>query len=74
MGIIKINSREEDVDKLVSTKLGRKSTLGDEIEDALVKYCLEMEAKFFFGLTAKDIKMMEFQLAEKNGKCHPFPN
>ncbi|KAJ8878463.1 hypothetical protein PR048_019041 [Dryococelus australis] len=59
----KVNSREEDVDKLVSTKLGRKPTLGDEMEDALVKYCLEMEAKFIFGLTAKDIKRMAFQLA-----------
>ncbi|KAJ8871963.1 hypothetical protein PR048_028303 [Dryococelus australis] len=61
----KVNSREEDVDKLFGTKLGRNPTLRDEIEDALMKYCLVMEVRFF-GLTAKGIKRMAFQLTENN--------
>lgn len=67
----KVNSAEEDVNKLVSIKLGRKPTLDIELEEALVTYCLEMESRFY-GLTAKDVKRMAFQLAEKNGLQHPF--
>ncbi|KAJ4450503.1 hypothetical protein ANN_01930 [Periplaneta americana] len=67
----KVNSKEEDVDKLVSTKLGRKPVLPFELEDSLVSYCLEME-KRFFGLSAKDVKTMAFQLASLNGLKHPF--
>lgn len=61
----KVNSGDEDIDKLVSTKLGRKPALNLELEEELVKYCLEMESRFY-GLTAKDIKRMAFHLAEKN--------
>ncbi|KAJ4441345.1 hypothetical protein ANN_11200 [Periplaneta americana] len=32
----KVNSKEEDVDKLVSTKLGREPVLPFELEDSLV--------------------------------------
>ncbi|KAJ4452263.1 hypothetical protein ANN_03781 [Periplaneta americana] len=67
----KVNSKEEDVDKLVSTKLGRKPVLPFELEDSLVSYCLEME-KQFYGLSAKDVKTMAFQLASLNGLKHPF--
>ncbi|KAJ4435306.1 hypothetical protein ANN_17916 [Periplaneta americana] len=67
----KVNSKEEDVDKLVSTKLGRKPVLPFELEDSLVSYCLEME-KRFYGLSARDVKTMAFQLASLNGLKHPF--
>ncbi|KAJ4429765.1 hypothetical protein ANN_21969, partial [Periplaneta americana] len=66
-----VNSKEEDVDKLVSTKLGRKPVLPFELEDSLVSYCLEME-KRFYGLSAKDVKTKAFQLASLNGLKHPF--
>lgn len=67
----KVNSGEADINKLISVKLGRKPILGGDIESALVKYCLEMECRFY-GLTAKDIKRMAFQLAERNNLYHPF--
>ncbi|KAJ4449571.1 hypothetical protein ANN_00973 [Periplaneta americana] len=66
-----VSNREEDVDKLVSTKLGRRPVLPFELEDSLVSYCLEM-VKRFYGLSAKDVKTMAFQLASMNGLNHPF--
>lgn len=67
----KVNSGDNDLNKLVSTKLGRKPVLDSELEQSLVKYCLDMEARFY-GLTAKDVKKMAFHLAEKNSVRHPF--
>lgn len=33
--------REDGVEKLVSTQLGRKSVLAKDLKDGLVQYCLE---------------------------------
>lgn len=52
-------------------KLGRKSVLGNNLEDELVRYILEMEAKFH-GLTRKDVRRMAYTLATRNHIKHPF--
>lgn len=52
-------------------KMGRESTLGDEIENQLVKYCLQMES-IYFGLTRTDIRSMAYQLAVKNNLVNKF--
>ncbi|KAJ8883332.1 hypothetical protein PR048_015175 [Dryococelus australis] len=49
-----------------------RSTLArNDIENQLVDYILEMEAKFF-GLTPNDNEVMAYQLATRNGIKHPF--
>lgn len=67
----KVNSNEEDLDKLVRSKLGRESALPDELETALVSYCADKEERFY-GLTTKYIKRTIFQLACKSNLNHPF--
>nr|CAI5823692.1 unnamed protein product [Callosobruchus analis] len=67
----KVNSKVKDIDQLVHSRLGRKPVLGDELENILISYCLEME-KRFYGLRTKDVKKMAFLLAERNGLPHPF--
>nr|CAI5826509.1 unnamed protein product [Callosobruchus analis] len=67
----KVNSKVKDIDQLVHSRLGRKPVLGDELENILISYCLEME-KRFYGLRTKDVKKMAFLLAEGNGLPHPF--
>ncbi|XP_072379870.1 uncharacterized protein [Diabrotica undecimpunctata] len=52
-------------------KLGRKAVLGNDLEDMLVRYILEMEAKFH-GLTRKDLRRMASVLASRNNIKHPF--
>ncbi|KAG8237905.1 hypothetical protein J437_LFUL017777 [Ladona fulva] len=37
----KVNSGDNDLNKLVPTKLGRKPVLDSELEQSLVKYCLD---------------------------------
>ncbi|XP_030751456.1 tigger transposable element-derived protein 1-like [Sitophilus oryzae] len=59
------------VDEVVKIKLGRGTILNTDLENNLVQYILEMEAKFY-GLTRKDIQRMAFCLAEQNGFKHPF--
>lgn len=43
----KVNSGEANLNKLVKTKLGRKSVLDNDLEQSLVKYCLDTEARFY---------------------------
>nr|CAI5869873.1 unnamed protein product [Callosobruchus analis] len=59
------------VDQTVEIELGRGTVLDLELEEALVSYILEMEAKFY-GLTRKDVQRVAFSLAERNGIEHPF--
>lgn len=66
----KENSEPEEI---VQTKLGRKTVLGNEIEEELVQYILVMEAKYY-GLTRKDVRRMAYTLASRNGIEHPFKN
>jgi hypothetical protein len=40
------NNKNKDVDKLNSTKLGRKSVLDEELEKEFVYYCRTMEDRF----------------------------
>jgi hypothetical protein len=58
----KVKSTERSTEKLVNIRIGWKPVLLEDLENALVSYCLFME-KQFFGLTPKDIKRMAFQLA-----------
>ena len=55
----------------IKTPLGRKPVLNDMLEQELVKYCLEMD-KRFFGLTRDDCRRLAYQLAEANGLPNPF--
>lgn len=45
--------------------------LGPELEETLVKYILEMKAKFY-GLTRIDIKRKTYTLLVQNGIKHTF--
>ncbi|CAH2011577.1 unnamed protein product [Acanthoscelides obtectus] len=58
-------------EELVRTTLGRKPALGKAIEDELVRYCLDMDNRFF-GLRRSDVKRMAFELAIANNIQHPF--
>lgn len=58
---------------IVSTKLGRKTVLGNDLEKELIHYILEMEAQFY-GLTKKDLCRMAYTLAIRNDIKHPFKN
>ncbi|KAJ8873330.1 hypothetical protein PR048_026964 [Dryococelus australis] len=50
---------------------GRKPVLPLELEQLLVRYCMEMEARYF-SLTAADLKRMAFELAIQIGLSHNF--
>ena len=63
----KVNGQEGDVDKLVTTKLGRKPVLGQDLESELLKYCLIMDSRFF-GLTTNDVRN-EFSARRKKWNC-----
>lgn len=52
-------------------KSGRKPVLSTDLENLLVKYCLQMDERFF-GLRVSDVKRMAFELAIRNGLRHPF--
>lgn len=45
-----VNARDLSPTTVAKTKLGRKTVLPAEIEELLVRYCLEMESRYF-GLT-----------------------
>lgn len=53
------------------TKLGRKTVLGNVLENQLLNYALVMESKFY-GLTRNDIKRLAYQLAVQNKIEHSF--
>lgn len=51
---------------------GSYSTVFSEEEEAeLVQHILKLEVSFY-GVTAREVRSLAFQLAEKNGKTHPF--
>ncbi|CAG4969864.1 unnamed protein product [Parnassius apollo] len=54
-----------------ATKLGRKSVLGDQLENLLVEYILKMDSKFH-GLTRNDVRRMAYMLAKRNHLENPF--
>lgn len=66
-----VKNFEKTTESLVNVRMGRKPTLPQHLEDLLVKYCVEMDSRFY-GLRRRDIKKMVFQLAIKNGLNHPF--
>lgn len=66
-----VNQTEFSAEELVEKKLGRKPVLSDYLEKQLVQYLLLMESKYH-GLTRRDVKVMAFQLAERNNLKHPF--
>ena len=45
-----VNARDLSPTTVAKTKLGRKTVLPAEIEELLVRYCLEMDCRYF-GLT-----------------------
>ncbi|KAJ8968235.1 hypothetical protein NQ317_011351 [Molorchus minor] len=58
-------------DEIVRTKMGRSPILPEDLEQELVRYCLQMEQKFF-GLSRKDVRCMAYQLAIRNNLKNPF--
>ncbi|CAG5042705.1 unnamed protein product [Parnassius apollo] len=58
-------------EEAAATKLGRKSVLGDQLENLLVEYILKMESKFH-GLTRNDARRMAYMLAKRNHLENPF--
>lgn len=66
-----VKDSEKTAESLVNVRMGRKPTLPQHLEDLLVKYCVEMDSRFY-GLRRRDIKKMAFRLAIKNGLNHPF--
>lgn len=68
-----VHDTEYSPEQVVEKKLGRKPVFSTEIEQQLVEYLLLMESKYF-GLTRRDVKVMAYQLAVRNGIKHPFGN
>ncbi|XP_072389756.1 uncharacterized protein [Diabrotica undecimpunctata] len=58
-------------EELVGISIGRRPILPLELENELVEYALTMEQRYF-GLRARDIKRLGFQLAIRNSIPHPF--
>lgn len=52
-------------EELVEVSVGRKPVFSSNLEDELIQYALAME-ELFFGLRARDIKRLVFQLALRN--------
>lgn len=57
--------------ELIKLPLGRKPVLNYALEDDLVQYCVKLD-KQFFGLRAKDVRRLAYQLAVKNKIKHTF--
>ena len=66
-----VKHKTKDINALINTKLGRKCSLGDELEEELVRYCKVME-NMYFGLRSSDIRQLAFQIAVRNNIDHPF--
>jgi len=67
----KVNSSSEDIEKLASAKRGRKPVLANEMEEALVRYCVEMDTKFH-SLTRQELIKIAFEICESKGLRLPF--
>ncbi|XP_063232742.1 uncharacterized protein LOC134536762 [Bacillus rossius redtenbacheri] len=66
-----VKNQSKTPEQLLEMSSGRKPVLPYELEKLLVKYCMEMEERYF-GLTIADVKRMAFELAIRNGLSHPF--
>lgn len=70
----KVNFARKNPEKpqLIKVPLGPKTTVFtvDE-ENELASYIIDMESRLF-GLTTRDVKVLGYQLAIRNGKAHPF--
>lgn len=62
---------EKTPEELMEMRSGRKPVLPSELENLLVKYCMQMDERYF-GLRIADVKRMAFELAIRNGLRHPF--
>lgn len=62
----------QDMDRATEKKLGRfKQVFSKEQEFELASYAKDMESRFF-GLTTKDMRILAYDLAEKNDISHNF--
>jgi hypothetical protein len=55
----------------LSSSIGRKCALGNELQIELAKYCQIMDERFF-GLKRQDIRVLAYQLDVKNNIKHPI--
>jgi hypothetical protein len=61
------SNKERSVEKLVSTGIVSKPILNEDLGNALVSCCFITGGNKILGFILEDIKMVEFQLAIKNG-------
>lgn len=66
-----VHQTEYSPEEVVRKKLGRKPVLPPYLEDQLVEYLWLMERKYY-GLTRKDVKVIAFQLTERNNLKYKF--
>lgn len=66
-----VKNGETDPAISVYTPLGRKPILLDVLEQKLVKYCIDMDNRFF-GLRRADLMRMAYQVALGNNIPNPF--
>jgi ribosomal protein L13E len=45
----KVKSHEQNIEKIVNIRIGRKSVLPESLENVLVSYCFNMEKQFFLA-------------------------
>lgn len=67
----RMSRSQKPIPQLLGVKLGRKPVFNEEQEQELVKYLLEMEARYW-GLTREDVRSLAFQLAKQNNIPNPF--
>lgn len=58
-------------EEAAATTLGRKTTLGTQLENVLVEYILALESKFH-GLPRTDLRRMAYMLAVRNNLQNTF--
>jgi hypothetical protein len=66
-----VKDNAKSLEELVQVNLGRRPILTDRMESDVVKYCIQMDTRYY-GLRRNDVKRMAFQLAIRNGIQHPF--
>ena len=63
--------RKVDDQVAVRAKPGPSTVLTRDEETKLCKYCFDM-CDMGYGLTAENVRMIAFQIAENSGRPHPF--
>jgi hypothetical protein len=54
-----VNDNTKSLEELVEVYLGRRPILPDHVESELLKYCIEMDARYY-GLRRNDVQRVPF--------------